>query len=246
MTKHLLILLLLIGTGALLLPEPVQAQADYGFRFVRIRYGDNISGRDSGFGRQWGFGRPWAHDYPTAEENFYIALKRTTAIHVEEPHLVLELDDDRIFEYPVLYLCEPGYWNMSEEQVERLREYLNRGGFILFDDFGGQREWFLFYEQMKRVFPDKEPQEIPPDHPIWDIYFEVDPVAAPSLVSRREYNQGEDRYMAYFDDKGRMMALANHNQDIGDGWEWPERDFADASTISFQIGINFVVYALTH
>ena len=244
MMRSLLLAALLIG---LLMPvEPVQAQADYGFRFVRIRYGDNSSGRDSGFGRQWGFGRPWAHDYPTAEENFYIALKRTTAILVEEPHLVLELDDDRIFEYPVLYLCEPGYWNMSEEQVERLREYLNRGGFILFDDFGGQREWFLFYEQMKRVFPDKEPQEIPPDHPIWDIYFEVDPVAAPSLVSRREYNQGEDRYMAYFDDKGRMMALANHNQDIGDGWEWPERDFADASTISFQIGINFVVYALTH
>ena len=244
MIKRILILLLL--TGATLFPVIAQAQADYGFRFVRIRYGDNISGRDSGFGRQWGFGSPWAHDYPTAEENFYIALKRTTAIRVEEPHLVLELDDDRIFEYPILYLCEPGYWNMNDEQVERLREYLNRGGFILFDDFGGQREWFLFYEQMKRVFPDKEPQEIPPDHPIWTIYYEVDPVAAPSLVSRREYNQGEDRYMAYFDDKGRMMALANHNQDIGDGWEWPERDFADASTISFQIGINFVVYALTH
>ena len=99
---------------------------------------------------------------------------------------------------------------------------------------------------MKRVFPDLEPEEISPDHPIWDIYFDVDPVAAPSLVSRREYDQGEDRYMAYFDDKGRMMALANHNQDIGDGWEWPDRNFQNASTISFQMGINFVMYALTH
>ncbi len=65
-------------------------------------------------------------------------------------------------------------------------------------------------------------------------------------MSRRDYNQGEDRYMAYFDDKGRMMALANHNQDIGDGWEWPNRNFDNASTISFQMGINFVMYALTH
>ena len=245
--KKTLLILLLLGSAALLLPEDTAAQADYGFRFVRIRYGDTISGGGGFSGRRRGFGgRAWAHDYPTAEENFYIALKRTTAIHVEEPYLVLELDDDRIFEYPVLYLCEPGYWIMNDEEAERLREYLNRGGFILFDDFGGQREWGVLYEQMKRVFPDKEPMEIPPDHPIWNIYYDVDPVAAPSLVSRREYNQGEDRYMAYFDDKGRMMALANHNQDIGDGWEWPDQNFQDASTVSFQMGINFVLYALTH
>ncbi len=247
MMKRLLILLLLFG--AALLADTAQAQADYGFRFVRIRFegpggGDGFGGGRRGRGR-FGSGA-WAHDYPTAEENFYIALKRTTAIHVEEPYLILGLDDDRIFEYPFLYLCEPGYWNMTDEEVERLREYLNRGGFILFDDFGGQSEWFLFYEQMKRVFPDLEPEEISPDHPIWDIYFDIDPVAAPSLVSRREYDQGEDRYMAYFDDKGRMMALANHNQDIGDGWEWPDRNFQNASTISFQMGINFVMSALTH
>ena len=241
MTNRLFILLFLLG--ALVLADTAQAQADYGFRFVRIRYGDSDGGGRFGGGR---FGAMWAHDYPTAEENFYIALKRTTAIHVEEPYLVLELDDDRIFEHPILYLCEPGFWTMSDEDVERLREYLNRGGFILFDDFGGQREWAWFYEQMKRVFPDLEPEEIPTDHPIWDIYFDVDPVVAPSLVSRREYDQGEDRYMAYFDDKGRMMALANHNQDIGDGWEYPDRNFDDASTISFQMGINFVMYALTH
>ncbi|MFB3131281.1 MAG: DUF4159 domain-containing protein, partial [Rhodothermales bacterium] len=173
MTRRLLILLLL--AGGVFLADTAQAQADYGFRFVRIRF--EGPGGDDGFGGgrrgrgRFGYGA-WAHDYPTAEENFYIALKRTTAIHVEEPYLILGLDDDRIFEYPFLYLCEPGYWNMTDEEVERLREYLNRGGFILFDDFGGQREWFLFYEQMKRVFPDLEPEEISPDHPIWDIYFD--------------------------------------------------------------------------
>ncbi len=228
---HLVLLL------ALAVPAP-PVPDDYGFRFVRIRYEDPRV-------RQFG-GAAWAHDYPTAEENFYIALKRTTAIHVEEPPLVLELSDDRIFEHPVLYICEPGYWDMTDAEADRLRQYFRRGGFVLFDDFGGEREWTWFYEQMKRVLPDIEPTEIPPHHPIWSIYFDVDPVAAPSLVSRREYDQGEDRYMAYFDASGRMIALANHNQDIGDGWEWPDRNFNDASTVSFQMGINFVIYALTH
>jgi hypothetical protein len=157
MVNRLLILLLLL-TGAALLPETAQAQADYGFRFVRIRYGD--SGSDGGGfggrrGRRGFGGAAWAHDYPTAEENFYVALKRTTSIHVEEPYLVLELSDDRIFEYPVLYLCEPGYWTMNEDEVERLREYLKRGGFLLFDDFRGDYEWMNLYEQMKLLFPDK-------------------------------------------------------------------------------------------
>ena len=240
--RTLLVIAFLVG---LLMPvEPVFAQADYGFRFVRVRFED--PGRGGGGRGRFRGGAAWAHDYPTAEENFYIALKRTTAIHVEEPYLILELDDDRIFEDPMLYLGEPGSWSMTDEHVERLRDYLNRGGFILFDDFRGDYEWINLYEEMQRVLPGREPQELPPDHPIWSIYFDIDPVAAPSLVSGYRGSTTADRYMAYFDDKGRMMALANHNQDIGDGWEWPDRNFQDASTISFQMGINFVMYALTH
>ena len=99
---------------------------------------------------------------------------------------------------------------------------------------------------MQRVLPNREPIELPASHPIWSIYFDVDPVAAPSLVSGYLGSISADRYMGYFDDNGRLMALANHNQDIGDGWEYPDRDFENASTISFQMGINFVMYALTH
>ena len=218
---------------------PVSAQSDHGFRFVRIKYDD-----PRGAGRQFG-GAAWAHDYPTAEQNFYEALNRATKIYVEGPPLVLSLDDVRIFEYPVLYLCEPGYWQITEEGIANLREYLDRGGFILYDDFRGDYEWFNLHEQMKAVFPDREFSEIPPNHPIWNIYFDVDPVEAPSLVSGG-FSKYEDRYMALFDKDGRMVALANHNQDIGDGWEWPDRNFDQASTISFQMGVNFLMYALTH
>ena len=215
------------------------AQDDYGFRFVRIRF-------ESPYG--WGGrgGAPWAHDYPIAEENFYTALERTTSIQVLRPNMVLEISDDRIYDYSMLYLCEPGYWDMSEEDVPRLREYLERGGFLMFDDFRGEYEWMNLYEQMQRVFPGNEPVELPPSHPIWSIYFDIDPVAAPSLVSGYLGSTTADRYMAYFDESGRLMALANRNQDIGDGWEYPNRDFANASTVSFQMGINFLMYALTH
>lgn len=218
------------------------AQDDHGFRFVRIKYDNAADGwRSRG-------GDPWRHDYPRAELHFYEALERTTQIYIEGPPLVLTLADDRIFEYPVLYLCEPGYWTMNGDELTNLREYLLRGGFILFDDFRGEREWGRLRSELDRLFPDREPVEIPPDHFIWSIYYEIDPVAAPSLVSGNFGFRGEfeDQYFAIFDDDGRMMALLCYNQDIGDGWEWPEYNLQQASTTAFQMGVNFLLYALTH
>ena len=218
-----------------------RAQDDHGFRFVRIKYNSTADGwRSRG-------GDPWSHDYPRAELHLYEALERTTQVYVEGPPLVLTLTDDRIFEYPVLYLCEPGYWSMTEEELGNLKEYLRRGGFILFDDFRGQRELDRLRVELDRLFPDREPVRIPPDHFIWSIYYEVDPVAAPSLVSGGwGYDDHEDQYFGLFDDDGRMMALLCYNQDIGDGWEWPEQNVQDASTTAFQMGVNFLLYALTH
>ncbi len=231
---------LLVFIAFMLAALPAAAQGDHGFQFVRVRYDD-----PRGPGMRWG-GDAWAHDHPTAEHNFYTALERTTQIHLDGPPIVLALSDERIFDYPVLYLCEPGYWGMSDEEAANLREYLRRGGFILFDDFRGEREWAHFYEQMKRVLPDREPVELTADHPVWTIYYDIDPVAAPSNVSGGYFSHEDDRYLAFFDDDGRMMALSCFNQDIGDGWEWPDRNWDNVSTINFQMGINFVIYALTH
>lgn len=231
------LLLISLALGALVLPA--RAQDDHGFRFVRIRYDSGAMGwRSRG-------GDPWSHDHPRAELHFYEALKLTTQVRVDTPPLVLTLDDPHIFEYPVLYLCEPGYWQVTDEEAQNLRDYLSRGGFILFDDFRGEDEWQNLRRQLLKVLPDAEPVEIPPEHAIWSIYYTIDPEAAPSLVSGG-YFSFEDRYLALFDDHGRMMALMCYNQDIGDGWEWPERNLDNASTISFQMGINFLLYALTH
>ena len=232
--------------GALLcvVAEEVRAQSDHGFRFVRIRYDDPRGQRAFR-----GAGPAWSHDYPTAERNLHKALLRTTRVHVEGDPLVLRLSDNRIFEHPLLYICEPGYWTLEESEVDNLREYIDRGGFLLFDDFRDEEELFQLESQMERVMPELIRQEIPANHPVWSIYFDVDPIEAPSLVGGGRmwnYSKHDDAYIAYFDKNGRIVALACYNQDIGDGWEYPERSLGDASTISFQMGINFLIYALTH
>ena len=142
-----------------------------------------------------------------------------------------------------MYLTEPGYWMINETEVRMLREYFDRGGFVIFDDFHYE-QWYNFYNNIKLVFPDREPVELKPDHPIWSVYYNIDPVEAPSTKQR--VGRYEDRYFWIYDDLGRMMCVISYNKDIGDGWEWPNRNIAKASTISFQMAINFIMYAYTH
>ena len=243
MRKALLLVLL-----ALLAPPPAGGQtyeagggsSDHGFRFVRIRYQATPYTRAA----------TWAYDYPTAEQNLYVALERTAKLYLEGPPIVLTLADERIFDYPVLYLCEPGFWQTDDEEVENLQRYFARGGFMIFDDFHDYRpngpQWSNFYRNIKRVFPDREPVELTPDHPIWSLYFDIDPVEAASTKDYEGFGRYDDRYFAIYDDDGRMLCVICYNQDIGDGWEWPDRNWTGSSTVSFQMAVNFILYALTH
>ena len=229
-------------------PASQASTDDLGIRFVRVRY-QGYPGRR---------GNAWATDYPTAEANLHEAIQRTTNLYLEGPPIVLALTDDRIFEHPVLYLTEPGYWMTNDEEVANLRKYLDRGGFLIIDDFhdyGRGRvgpQWNNMYNNIKQVFPDREPVELTAKHPIWSIYYDIDPDAAISTKNSEGGRFGmrfgplDDIYYGIFDDDGRMVIVISYNQDIGDGWEWPDRNFAEASTVSFQMAINFFVYALTH
>jgi hypothetical protein len=218
---------------------------DLGFRFVRIRYRSHPGLR----------GNAWATDYPEAEDNLHEAIKRTTRFYLEGEPLVLDLTDERIFEHPVLYLTEPGYWMTDEEEVTNLKKYLDRGGFLIIDDFHDYGrgsvgpQWENMYENIKRVYPDREPVELKAEHPIWSIYYDIDPDAAISTKNSfgwQRFGPLDDVYYGIFDENGRMVIVICYNQDIGDGWEWPNRNLADASTVSFQMAINFIIYAMTH
>ena len=227
------------------LPEISWCQDDLGFRFVRVKYDDYGERSWSRFGRG-----AWATDWPTSDLNLHEAIERTTVIPIIGQPLVLSFNDERIFEYPVLYLTEPGYWKTNEEEIKNMQKYFARGGFLIIDDFhdvgGFGWQWYNMYNNMKQVFPDKEPVPLPNDHPIWTVYYDIDPVQAAS--TKWNFSRYDDEYYAIFDQNGRMMCVICYNQDIGDGWEHPfgRRVLAEASTVSFQMGINFIIYALTH
>jgi hypothetical protein len=231
-------------------PVPLCAQDDSGFRFVRVMYDDLTQYARGGLYRGYG-GRGrrgmWATDYPAADLNLHEAIRRTTKIPVTGEPLALSFRDPEIFRYPFVMITEPGYWMTSEQEAANIREYLARGGFLLIDDFhdfGGKGpQWYNMYTNIKRILPDREPVPLEENHPVWSIYYDIHPSEVPS--TKPEFTAADCEYYAIYDDDGRMMVFISYNQDIGDGWEWPDR-LADASTVSFQIAINLIMYAMTH
>ncbi len=232
------------------------------FTFVRIQYS---SGYDQGgYGRRGGRGGgggKWATDYPDSDLNFSYRLHQLTSMEVNPDGLILELTDPLLFDYPFIYIVEPGDLLFSEDEVQALRRYLLNGGFLMVDDFWGEREWYNFYYEIKRVFPDREPVEIELDHPIFHAIFDLkERPQIPSIgqaLAGRDYGitwEREDarevHYKAVYDDKGRMMVIICHNTDLGDGWEregedeWYFHEFSEKK--AYPLGINIVFYAMTH
>ncbi|MCI5108104.1 MAG: DUF4159 domain-containing protein [Pseudomonadales bacterium] len=217
------------------------------FNFVRVQF-------DSYYGGGMGYG-PWSIDFPDADMNFLRGVSRLTNIRVMSDPIVLRLDDEEIFDYPFLYMLEVGQGGgiaMNPGETRNLREYLLRGGFLLIDDFWGQREWDNFYAAFTQVFPDREIVELQPDHEIFHVYYDIDgPQMIPALYRSDEYGEQGIDYAsnhAILDDDGRVMVLVNWNSDMGDGWEhtyhpaYPTR-YANAA---YQLGINYLMYSLTH
>jgi len=207
-----------------------------GFTFVRVQW----EGGRRGFGFSGrGNGPLWAHDFPTAEQNFYTALAALTSLPLTHENKIVTLQDEEIFNFPFMYICEVGYWTLAEKESERLAEYLARGGFLIVDDFRGGYEWDNFLDQIQRVVPNT-PKPLTLEHPIFHCFFDFD-----RLGDHTPYGGLTPRYLALYDGKGRMVAIINHNNDLGDGWEWPENDEA-FSTEAFKLGINYLIYAMTH
>lgn len=222
------------------------------FNFVRVRFDTYFSG--GGFRGGFGDG-PWAIDFPDADVNFLRGVSRLTNIRVMSDPIVLGFDDPEIFDYPFLYMLEVGQGGgivMSPAETENLRQYLLRGGFLLIDDFWGQRQWDNFYAAFSQVFPDREIVELDPDHEIFHVYYDIEgPQMIPALYRSDEYGEqgiNSASNHAILDDEGRVMVLINWNSDMGDGWEhtyhpdYPTR-YANAA---YRLGINYLMYSLTH
>ncbi len=229
------------------------------FTFVRVIY--DSGGRDRGWGRG---GERWRIDWPDADLNFSYRLQQLTALKVASEGKTLRLTDPELFNYPFIYIVEPGELLFDEGEVTALRRYLLNGGFLMVDDFWGDYQWQNFYEQIKRVFPDREPVELPLEHPIFHCVFDLkEKPQVPSVdigeASQRTGITWERRngpgtetphYRAIFDDKGRMMVIICLNTDLGDGWEregeyeFYFREFSEKK--AYPMGINIIFYAMTH
>jgi hypothetical protein len=231
------------------------------FTFARIRYTSSGGG--------WGWGRGgnrWYTDAPDADLNFGFRLQQLTALKVYPHEKDIELTDPELFDHPFIYIVEPGALEFSEEEVKILRRYLLSGGFLMVDDFWGEREWLNLYEQMKRVFPEREATELSLEHPIFHCVFDLkekpqipnvglgteslDPNSPVFGVTWERPDARTVHYKGIFDDKGRMMVIICHNTDLGDGWEREGdnegyfREFSEKR--AYPLGINIIFYAMTH
>lgn len=221
------------------------------FTFVRIKY-------DS-----WGRGG-WFVDFRDSDLNFSLRLQQMTSLKVNPEPIVLELTDPKLFDYPFIYIIEPGSLEFRPEEVVSLRRYLLNGGFLMVDDFWGDEEYYNFYQQIRRVFPDREPFEVPLEHEIFHTVYDMKekpqlPAVGVATNNRGtgvtwEYRPGSDtsipHYRAIRDDADRIMVFICHNTDLGDGWEeeavdpWYFEEFSVKK--AYPLGINIITYAMTH
>lgn len=230
------------------------------FTFCRLQY-------DSyGYGRRGG-GR-WATDWPEADVNFSIRLAELTTLTIDhetngDPKVaVVRATDPELFHYPFLYMVEVGDLAFTELEAENIRNYMLRGGFIMVDDFWGQDEWNNWEYAFMQIFPpEKYPYRmvrIPLDHPIYNMVFPIK--EAPQVPSINTWERTGMTYerrdaaqvniMGVTDEKGRLMMIVCHNTDLGDAWEREgiSPDYFEEFSVkkSYPMGINIVVYAMTH
>jgi hypothetical protein len=227
----------------------------YEFYFTRAIY--NAGG---GFGGRRGRrgGGSWSVDYPKADCQFITVVKRLSGLDMYYDSNAIALDDPNLRRFPFLYALEVGQnggWDLSESEATGLRDYLTAGGFLVVDDFWGTYQWNDFYGQLAKVFPDREVEAVPMDHPIFHSFYDIDEILqVPNIGNARRggptwEGDGYTPYaLAIFDDARRPMVMINYNTDLGDAWEHADDPGYPHlySGFAYRMGINFIVYSMTH
>ena len=207
-------------------------------------------------GHDWRDGiSSWTIDYPESDRHLSLAVRRLTRIHVRSVEQPVNLDDgNEVYYWPWLYAVEVGHWDLTDAQAQKLRDFLLRGGFFMCDDFHGTQEWSVFTASMHRVFPERPIVEIENSDPIFHSVYDLDDryqvPGAQWLRSGRtyEYDGFYPHWRGIYDDKGRLMVAMCFDMDLGDSWEWADKpEYPEKfSAMGLRIGVNYVVYAMTH
>jgi hypothetical protein len=235
---------------------------DAEFHFLRMEYTDLPEyHRGYGFSSRYGMGSGWwMMDWPDAERHFTRGLQRLTRIDSGDPRH-MRVTDDRIFEYPWIYATQTGWWDLSDAEVLRLREYLLRGGFLVVDDFYGPEQWEVFRRTMERVFPGRPIVDIGLSDSVLHVLYEIQEKDLTFIPGSRHLRQGpggrieieqpeglDPAWRAIYDDNHRMVVAVNFNSDVADAWEFADAPYypEKMTSLAYRYGINYVIYSMTH
>ncbi len=216
-----------------------------GFVYARLRY------HPVAWWREGTREVPWHHDYPDGDTEFPGMLGRLTTVNTTpENFQIVDVDSKELFKYPFVYMSEPGYLDLLPNDVRNLREYFDRGGFMLVDDFRGSEvdnsEYQNFLVQFRKVFPDRDITPLSPTHPIFHMFYEIDPQNM--LPPYRLWNSGEVQFQGISDPKGRLQVMIDFNNDMSEYWQALDvgQCSIHESGMAVELGINYAIYALSH
>ena len=218
------------------------APYDGRFTFFRVRFEPSFGG--GGFGRGRGSDKKWDHDTPRAERHFMKILEELTMLRPKmDCGAIFAFGEPESFKYPIAYVSEPGFWTQDETELKGIREYVAKGGFIIFDDFQGAH-WYNFEEQWRRAFPDLQLVPLPKTIPLFDAFYDIRETELP-------LTNGQGVWFGAFEDNDptkRLIAVANYNADLGELMEFSDDGYVpiDLSNDAYKIMTNYVIYAMTH
>lgn len=206
------------------------------FTFVRVRF-EPLGGS---------FDLKWDHDYPRAENHFMKILDELSTIR---PHMdgsnIHSFSDPEIFKFPVAYISEPGFWTMDPQELQGVRDYVTKGGFLIFDDFTGEH-WYNFEARWREAFPNLRIVQLDKGNALFDSFFRIE-----SLEMQHPMNGSAAVFFGAYEDNDpakRLVMIANYNNDIGDYMEFSDEGFLPISLTNeaYKLAVNYVVYAMTH
>ena len=218
---------------------------DATYTFVRVRFNSwRRSGFRGGFGR--GGGPGWAHDYPYADDNFIKILDEITLLGPNTVGTnIIDADDPELHRYPIAYVSEPGEWAPTQAEVDNVAEYLGKGGFLILDDFRGSGEWRNVEAIFNAIMPGHRFRMLELEEPIFNSFFQIESLDLP----HPNFRQANPMFLGLHendDPTGRLMVIANFNNDIGDYWEYSDLGYfpIDLSNEAYKFGVNYVIYAM--
>jgi len=241
MRKFLAILVFLAALAGRAVPDAPPKDSE--FVFARVQFTEREY-------RMYWLEEPWHHDYPFSDTFFLSMLHEATGVHVTpDSYKIVQLASPEIFKYPFLYISEPGFMELTTKEIANLGEYIRRGGFIMADDFRtagylrGPEELNILRYYLKRAVPERELVRLDISHPIFNSFYKID-----TLKMKPPYGDFTPEFWGLSDEHGNLQLIANYNNDLGEFWEWVDKGEMPfhPAVRSVQLGINYLIYAMSH